>query len=134
MSVANIVIIIFCLPSTISSGNAKTLAPILRAIETAYRALSIFDSFVLSVLSSSYFIEFGLIASIKSQITRESEIIGSWKFWMNVFLPADDSLNSKLRTVKLFHRLKGFVKNYFIVCPFYNCRFVYCFTLTSYFL
>jgi hypothetical protein len=65
------------LPSTISSGNAKTLAPILRAIETAYRALSIFDSFVLSVLSSSYFIEFGLIASIKSQITRESEIIGS---------------------------------------------------------
>ncbi len=77
ISVAKIVITIFCLTSTISSGNAKTLAPILRAIETAYLALSILDSIELSVLSSSYFIVDGLIESIKSQITLESDIIGS---------------------------------------------------------
>lgn len=77
MSVANIVITIFCFTSTMSSGRANTLAPILRAIETAYLALSILDSTESSVFNKSNLIEDGLIESIKSQITLESEITGS---------------------------------------------------------
>ncbi len=79
IKVANRVMIIFFLTSTMSSGKVNTLAPIFLAIETAQRALSILDSTDSSLFNKSYRIDAGLMASIKSHITIELEIDASLK-------------------------------------------------------